>query len=305
VRAGREPDAMGTISLVIAAAMSVFGDSPQMWVSMFAAAFGVVSIAIGFGGVLYAGSKRRWLCNRLMTERLRQFHFQSFVCRWQEISDSMKDKSAVEKYEHQRDSWYASAFATLPAHLGAELTEILEDESDRKCWLHPLPASLPGDESARQLEQLLEAYRELRIQHQLHYANHQLRSGQDIFSWSPRLQSGMFFYITVTCILVIFSIHLWIAFSLLFGMSDPIDIHVAVVLAAIVALAARALQEGLQPEREIERYRHYRASIRAIRDRFDQATLTEKFEVMKEMERLSFDEMQNFLCSNNEARFVI
>ena len=58
-----------------------------------------------------------------------------------------------------------------------------------------------------------------------------------------------------------------------------------------MALAFRALQEGLQPEREIERYRHYRAGIRAIRDRFDQASSpAEKFEVMQEMERLTFDE---------------
>jgi hypothetical protein len=79
-----------------------------------------------------------------------------------------------------------------------------------------------------------------------------------------------------------------------------------VIWIAIVALAFRALQEGLQPEREIERYRHYRAGIRAIRDRFDQASSpAEKFEVMQEMERLTFDEFVNFLRSNDEARFII
>jgi hypothetical protein len=49
---------------------------------LIAAFLGVVSILIGFGGVLYSGAKRRWLHNRVMTERLRQFHFQAFVCRW-------------------------------------------------------------------------------------------------------------------------------------------------------------------------------------------------------------------------------
>jgi hypothetical protein len=85
-----------------------------------------------------------------------------------------------------------------------------------------------------------------------------------------------------------------------------IDVHIWVIWVAIVALAFRALQEGLQPEREIERYRHYRAGIRAIRDRFDQASSPgEKFEVMQEMERLTFDEFVNFLRSNDEARFII
>lgn len=141
------------------------------------------------------------------------------------------------------------------------------------------------------------------------------------FPWSLRLQEVSFSYTILLCILAIFVIHLWIAFSILLDARVPglealifnyesaavgIDVHVGVIWVAIAALAVRALQEGLQPEREIERYRHYRASIRAIRDRFDQASSpAEKLEVMQELERLSFDEFVNFLRSNDEARFVI
>ena len=131
-----------------------------------------------------------------------------------------------------------------------------------------------------------------------------------------------FSYTLLLCILAIFVIHLWIAFSLLVGTWIPglqpllfdyksttagIDVHIWVIWIAIAALAFRALQEGLQPEREIERYRHYRAGIRAIRDRFNRPSSSpaEKFEVMQEMERLSFDEFVNFLRSNDEARFII
>jgi hypothetical protein len=138
--------------------------------------------------------------------------------------------------------------------------------------------------------------------HQIHYANTKLRRAQDIFSWSPRLQEVTFSYTLLLCILGIFVIHLWIAFSIVVDARIPglqpflfdyesttvgIDVHIWVIWVAIVALAFRAVQEGLQPEREIERYRHYRAGIRAIRDRFDQASSpAEKFEVMQEMERL-------------------
>jgi hypothetical protein len=142
-----------------------------------------------------------------------------------------------------------------------------------------------------------------------------------MFSWSPRLQEVRFSYSILLCILAIFVIHLWIAISIAMGGRIPwvesllfhyesesagINIHIVVIWVAIAALAVRALQEGLQPEREIERYRHYRAGVRAVRDRFDQASSpAEKLEVMLEMERLSFDEFRNFLRSNNEARFVI
>jgi hypothetical protein len=44
----------------------------------------------------------------------------------------------------------------------------------------------------------------------------------------------------------------------------------------------------------------------AISKRFDEAASPAgKLQVMVEMERLSFDEFRNFLCSNNEARFVV
>jgi hypothetical protein len=288
---------------------------------LVAALFGVTSIWIGLFGVLYAGSKRRWLCNRLMTERLRQFHFQSFICRWSEVSASLTGVDAAEEYLKKRKTWFDNFLATLPAHLGSELTDILDDESQSKCWLHPSPESLAPTVVPRDLEPLFAAYRELRIMHQLHYANYKLRSDGHSLSWSPRLQDGVFSYVLLLCILVILAVHLWIAFSVLLDNHLPgltsflfdyesgnagIDVHVWVIWIAIVALATRALQEGLQPEREIERYRHYRASIRAIRDRFDQAiSPAAKYETMVEMERLSYDEFRNFLLSSNEARFVI
>jgi hypothetical protein len=288
---------------------------------LVAAFLGVASILIGFGGVLYAGAKRRWLCNRVMTERLRQFHFQSFVCRWREIAASCSGAKAEKDYSDQRQNWFHTFLATLPVRLDSELTDLLDDESPSKCWLHPLPRLPASDETVGGLDELFAAYRDLRIMHQIHYANHKLRSEQNIFSWSPRLQEVSFSYTILLCILAIFVIHLWIAFSILLDARIPgleaflfnyesaavgIDVHVGVIWVAIAALAVRALQEGLQPEREIERYRHYRAGIRAVRDRFDQASsAAEKFEVMQEMERLSFDEFVNFLRSNNEARFVI
>jgi hypothetical protein len=313
---------MGAISLVIAAATPAYRTSSKIWVlGLVAAVFGVASILIGLFGVLYAGSKRKWLYNRLLTERLRQFHFQCFVCRWPDIAASMNGKEAAKEFTDQRKTWFDTFLARLPAHVGSELTEILDDESQSKCWLHPLPQAPTPATANVDLQPLFKAYRELRIMHQLHYANYKLRNDGSIFSWSTQLQDAIFSYTTLICILTILTIHLWIAFSVLldghFLWLEPylfafesgnagIDVHVWVIWIAIAALAIRALQEGLQPEREIERYRHYRASIRAIRDRFDQASSpAAKYDIMLEMERLAFDELRNFLHSSYEARFVM
>jgi hypothetical protein len=299
--------ALGIIALAIAAA----SPNERVW-GIVAAICGVVSIAVGFGGALYAGTKRRWLLNRVMTERLRQFHFQALVCRWGEIAASFAGPDAMRAYAEQREIWLKRFIAPFPGQLDAELNDLLDDESGKKCWLHPPPRLPAPDEETANFEELFAAYRDLRIAHQLHYANYKLRTDEDLFSWSLRLQEVIFSYTSLICILVIFTIHLWIALSLsLEGHAEhpkllEFDVHVWVIWIAIVVLGVRALQEGLQPEREIERYRHYRAGVRAVRDRFDEAcSPAEKLEVMLEMERLSFDEFRNFLRSNNEARFVI
>jgi hypothetical protein len=68
----------------------------------------------------------------------------------------------------------------------------------------------------------------------------------------------------------------------------------------------RAVEQGLQPEREIERYQQYRSGVRAILERYDHAvSQNAKIEIMREMERLAFEEMRNFLITNERSRFVM
>ena len=59
---------------------------------------GIMSVVIGLWGVLYAKSKRQWLRQRLMTEWLRQFHFQTFVYHLPEIVASLGKSGDVEAY---------------------------------------------------------------------------------------------------------------------------------------------------------------------------------------------------------------
>lgn len=90
----------------------------------------------------------------------------------------------------------------------------------------------------------------------------------------------------------------------LLGASDSIS--VITIWIALAALAVRALEQGLRPEREVERYQQYRSAVRAILDRFDDSeSQAEKIQIMEEMERLCFDELRNFLITNERARFVL
>jgi len=141
---------LGTISLAIAAA------TPKVQVlGLIAAICGVGSIAIGLGGALYAGAKRRWLCNRVMTERLRQFHFQAFVCRWREIAASLGGPDAAKTYADQRETWFNRFMLPFPGQLDSELTDVLDDDSAEKCWLHPVAAPACSGGGHRQSRRII------------------------------------------------------------------------------------------------------------------------------------------------------
>jgi hypothetical protein len=79
-----------------------------------------------------------------------------------------------------------------------------------------------------------------------------------------------------------------------------------VVWIAIAALGIRAIEAGLQPEREVERYQQYRFAVKAVLHRFEASdSLREKADAMEDMERLSYEEMRSFILTNTRARFVI
>jgi len=83
-------------------------------------------------------------------------------------------------------------------------------------------------------------------------------------------------------------------------------LHLAALCLAIAVLALRALEEGLKPDREVERYIKYKSAVQRVRDRFASAkTLWGKLDAMKDMERLAYDELCDFLRTHHEARFLM
>jgi hypothetical protein len=72
---------------------------------------------------------------------------------------------------------------------------------------------------------------------------------------------------------------------------------------ALFALALRAVEEGLKPKAEIERYRHYQSAARRALEEFDKGDTRSKLEAAKSLERAAYDEMAIFLKSYEEAGF--
>jgi hypothetical protein len=279
-------------------------------IAAISAACGLIGIVIGGTGILFATRKQEWLYGRLMTERIRQFHFQTFVFRLPEILRSLSGEEARAAFLLERKLWFDEFHAHFQGKLDEQFTSTLEDEIQKGAWLHETergPGEIPEHPG---LNRLFQAYRELRIMHQIGYANKQLKDDGRIFSAAPRRQAAVFSTISFVCVVLVCAIHVAVLAGVLTGSSMwAAHAEVAsliIIWIAIAALAVRAIEDGLQPEREVERYQQYRSSVSFVLERFDAATSqTEKLQIMEEMERLVFDEMRNFLISGNRSRFVL
>jgi len=280
--------------------------------AVLASSAGILSVVIGNIGLLFGRSKREWLHQRLLTERLRQFHFQTFICHIPEIEASLGGDDAKDRYRRAREVWFEDFRADVERKLPAMLRSLTHGE-EFDVWVHRdcRPSETVSDSAT--LRPLFEAYRALRIQHQLRYADFKLRDDHRILSDAPDRQRQIFEAVAGSCIAVLLFVHVVIAlgiiaatgFSLTPYLYSP-PLNVVVIWIAVVALTVRAFEQGLQPERETERYLQYRSSILAIRDRFDAASSAgDRLRVMEDMERLAADEMRNFLVTNHNSRFVM
>lgn len=307
---------MVTLSLLFVAAEPVLHHLAQsrpvlaeviealVYVSVF---FAIVGTAWGFFGLLFRKAKSDWLLRRLMTERLRMLHFQTLVCRIPEIARSVGDPEAARKYGEERKVWLAQFIVRHKGKLAAELDTILEGGERDDFWLHPKPSHDPAN-AEQAPASLFAAYRDLRIVHQLQYATYKLGEGDTFLPSLPHRQAKVFSLLSMLAVLVIVGLHIVIGLGVGLGSNEFLITILGsiAICVAIFALAIRTLEEGLQPEREVERYRKYQSAVRAIRDRFDHAiTNRERLMAMADMERLVFDEMCDFMETHAKARFVM
>jgi hypothetical protein len=292
-----------------------WAERAEAGVTVVSFVFGVLSFSIGSVGVLFATRKRDWLYRRLMGESVRQFHFQTLAFRLPEILTSLKDDRARAKLLSDRIDRLESFKARMVGKLDAVFTPAIDEDENSEPWrqdgMKTNGPSLSGE--IKDLEPLFDAYRELRILHQLGYANCKLQDDHRIFSSMPRTQLANLSQVGFTLIIVLLILHFCVFLSALPPLPDSIRVvfhHpffiVVIIWVALAALATRAIEQGLQPEREIERYRQYRFAVRAILEGYDEApSQAAKAQIMREMERLVFDEMRNFLIANERSRFVM
>lgn len=267
------------------------------------AALGIPGALLGAFGVLFANTKRDWLEGRLQTERMRQFHFQTLVCLMPDILEASRSGDWVA-FTAKRGILLDKFKKEVIERKSSLFTATVEgDEQD--VWL--IPPSEPPAPGLDIDHEIFRAYRYFRIERQIRFTDYKLNSQHRLFSSLPRDQSARLGLAAMLCVMGLVVLHILIALGAIGRMTKYLYIlHLGAIWLAIAALSIRTLEEGLRPGREVERYRAYRSALRAIERRFNEApTVETRYRAMTALETLTFDEMVNFLKSNNEARFVM
>jgi hypothetical protein len=307
-------------------------------VGSIAAGCGLYSAALGARGILFGPRKHEWLLNRFMGERIRQFHFQSLIAQLPLIltmasaadeahaDAAVKSKAGTAK---KSDNPMAADSARIKfledRHRRFVAFKVAFDELGREakfgvivspggetgwsiCDAHDVPL-VAGTEAA--LPNFFQACREIRIQYQLDFANYKLTSEPKLFSDMPQRQAELLADVSRFSIQFVIVVHfcvvLIILTSLLFSFQSSATMAItgifafAIIALAVVSLCAHAFAQGLQPEREVERYQQYGSTISSILTDFDATkNPVEKLKIMGQMERAAFMEMRNFLITHHE-----
>ncbi len=300
---------LATLALLIASAVPLFIELSSAQARFFAGAGGAMlaaSVLVGAFGLIQRGRKMRWLADRLATERIRQFHFQHYIVNANAILAGAKRPDAAAAYLAQRTEAFARFSRDFLEHIDEALHVIVhEEDCGDGVLFHGAEEAVADDPH---LDQYFTAYGRLRFDMQINYCNHVLRESRGLRRRSAKRQAKTFQMAGLFGLAAVLALYAAALAGAFVGSGGgALDLLVVFgASAAIVTLASRTIEEGLQPKREIERMRQYRIQLRRANARFRQAdTPAAKIAAMRDLERLTYEEMVLFLKSSYESQFVM
>jgi hypothetical protein len=302
-----------TVALLSAATESLWRDYPFGDVLAIVFEFCGLGAALVAGGSLWLGPWRQnWLEARFMTERIRQWHFQSLIRRGSEIEASLASTpTAIHEFRAQRKKWFDAFIHEHEGHVNSKMDSLASDPDFANDWLHR-PAT-PFEKNSRAARLIFEAYRQLRFDHQYDYGTHKLSEARDLAFWQflkwPLLrQESAFSSATSFCFVGALLLSISIIGNRFFHFQPALDPYIGsgALIVAILGIAFRTVQDGLGVSADIERYRDYRGKIRRFILSFDETTDEHRrLRLMEEMELAVVDELRGFLRTHRAASFIL
>lgn len=261
---------------------------------------------------------------RLITERLRQWHAQYIAAHSVEIAIAVDAPEAKATWLDQRDLSFKRFKRNFIDQISSEYTKytqssaaaysgqsVTDTQAESAFWIEEAwakkAAMKPNKTHEAALAEICRALQETRMRGQIQYTNYVLSSEGKFWS-SPSKQLhilGNLSYLLVVFAFAANFIALGAAVWGPFAGSTSVLSALAIVF-AILAVGVRAMLEGLRPQRETRRMQFYAGAINRADREFDTArSHAKRIAAFGKLERASYEEMVEFISSNERARFVL
>jgi hypothetical protein len=302
--------ACGFSSLLLTALTPVVAaDSPRAaWgLGLAAILLAVAGGAIGYSGVLVGRSKWTWLNHRFWTERSRQLLFQLIVNNLALAARVVdEDAGAIGEWDDLRAGTMRDFKQRMGRDSQLSLQRMRKDIAEDSPWLEPgwaVPLPVPPDSAG--LDTVFGLLKQQRFDIQSSYTQRKLPDSIH----SPRVRLTILRCMVELLTFLALALAVVLGF-LLVGGAMPTDLAVRIIVAISGGMTAavmtlRMLEEGLQLRSEAERYEWYLAAVTLLDQRYHGATTAHKVELLRDMERLSYQELRRFTDGFANARFVM
>lgn len=285
--------------------------------------FGLTAALIGWAGLGMARSKRIWLQNRFLCERIRQWRWQYYIETLDDAARAMSDVKLQKRYTVQRDQAFQAFLGDLRNNLDYHFRAKTLQNSD---GILPDLSTLPDDvdtvdhtvtneadanaskaAASGRLDKLFEGYADLRFNLQERYAVY-LTSPAGPFRTHPVCQR---FLLRKLGYVSVFSMLILLGVSTAITLMDLVPeasgwLGALTLIIALTALAARVVEDGLNPAEHIGRLSLYLREIKTHARRFERARSKDRrLTIAREMEQIAYSEMVMFLKTGDNARFLM
>ncbi len=295
------------------------------YLTIVGAVFGFLALFFGNLGLGFGRFKRTWLQKRLITERLRQWHSQYLIAHSAEIAEIAATKTGRDEWLERRSVAFKRFKRGFVDQIGSEYAKftiasaasfsgqsVADPKAANAFWIDETwiksAAQKASKEHKTSLDELYRAYEETRMTGQIQYTNYVLSADGPFWS-SPSKQMHVLGNLSYILVILAFMANFVALVSAVWpGLSDtwPDVLSSLAIAFAIIAVGVRAMLEGLRPERETRRMQFYAAALNHASSSFDAArSHGKRVDAMNMLERASYDEMVEFISSNEQARFVL
>ena len=286
---------------------SVFSDEAETFLGLLAAGATFAGGLLGISQVLWGRSKVQWLERRFVTERMRQFYFQFIINNLEAAAKAMNGGADLAAWNDLREKALAEFRKQIFDDAPAAYIEVLKDKGDAKTWYEDKWRARPTTFAAGVAplaQELFGVLKKQRIGIQKRHSSAKTHATfySPVFRalWLDRFSDLLTFAVLVVAVMT----GIWMFTD---GITEDVKLWLAIsaTLSAVI-VALRVVDDGMQLNPEAERYEWYSAACSALWDRFgDAESVSDKMEILRDQERLSYQEMRRFLQSHHKARFLL